>query len=232
MSQQINLFDPALQRQYDPWTSQNLLRALLAILAVSATLSAIATWRSLSLDQSLQALTPALESTRQEVKQLNEQLGNRKPDARLEEELNTARLRLGARSEVLEILRKGLAPEATTQADWLRGMARQVPTGLWLTAFSVNTDSEHLEIRGRTLDPALIPEYVRRLNAEKAFKGRTFAALQIAGSKPAADNRTATAVAAPAAPANATGPAPLRYHEFTLSAVRASDSRTATEPQP
>lgn len=232
MSQQINLFDPALQRQYDPWTSQNLLRILLAILAVSAVLSAAATWRNLEQDRAILTLAPELESARQEVKQLNEQLGNRKPDARLEAELNNARLRLDARSEVLEILRKGLAPEATTQADWLRGMARQVPTGLWLTAFSVNTDTEHLEIRGRTLDPALIPEYVRRLNAEKAFKGRTFAALQIAGNKPPADNRSSTAIAVPAAPTSATGASPQRYHEFTLSAVRASDSRTATEPQP
>jgi hypothetical protein len=62
-----------------------------------------------------------------------------------------------------------------------------------------------MEIRGRTLDPALLPEYIRRLNAEPAFRGHRFAALSVALP-------TAPAPAASVAPAATVPP----WHEFAL----------------
>ncbi|HTJ97095.1 MAG TPA: PilN domain-containing protein [Rhodocyclaceae bacterium] len=230
MSQQINLFDASLQKQFDPWTAHNVGSVVAVLLAITVLWGGWTYWHKSTLTQQSNELAPQLETAQNEVKQLGEQLRTLKPDNALLQELDDARARLMARSEVLEILKKGLAPEATSQADWLRGFARQVPNGLWLTAFNINTDTNALDIRGRTIDPALIPEYMRRLSAEKPFKGRTFAALEIAKTAPAANPVGGIALAPEPLPAGtavpAAKPAPANnFHEFVLISTQ---SATAT----
>ena len=43
-----------------------------------------------------------------------------------------------------------------------------------------------MEIRGSMLAAAALPEYIRRLGAEKAFQGRSFAALTMSRDEPPA----------------------------------------------
>lgn len=237
--QQINLYDPALQKQFDPWTSRNLLLALGAVGVLCLTWGGWAQWRKSTAEAGLAEITPRLQMAQRETSELTKRVADYKPDSRLERELNEAAQRLEMRTEVLGILQKGLSAEATQQADWLRGLARQAPQGLWLTGFTLNTDTDVLEIRGRTLDPAMIAEYVQRLNAEPAFKGRTFAALNITtgNTSPAEDKNAAVAKPNPAAalpnskPAGAAAPAPqapatnsYKFHEFALTSGQADQA--------
>ena len=227
----LNLFDPALQRQQDPWTARNLGRGLAAALLVCVAWGGWSYWRQASASTALAELQPQLQTARAEAQQLRQKIEQARPDVDLSAELDNGRLRLQSRTEVLALLKKGMAPENGSPVEWLSGFARQIPNGLWLTGFSINAETGALEIRGRTTDPRLIPEYLHRLNAEPAFKGRTFAALQISGGSPATEAPTASAMAAaPAAPAttgstSATGtqaatPAASNYHEFVLSSTQ------------
>lgn len=232
-SHSINLFDPALQPQNDPWTARNLGMGLAASALLCAAWGGWAHWQQSQATQALNEVEPQLKQAREEVKQLAQQIAGYKPSVDLQQELDSGRLRLQARTEVLALLRKGLTSQSGNPAEWLRGFARQIPSGLWLTGFSINADTGALQIHGRTTDPKLIAEYVRRLNAEETFKGRTFAALEIikpdetpktgsaadtaiAGGQAVASSAAApvpsatTATAAPAAPQ-------LRFHEFALS---------------
>lgn len=226
----LNLFDPALQRQQDPWTARNLGRGLAAALLVCAVWGSWAHWRQASGNAALVELQPQLQAVRDEAQQLRHKIEHDRPNVDLSAELDNGRLRLQSRSDVLALLKKGMAPENGNPVEWLSGFARQIPNGLWLTGFSINAESGALEIRGRTTDPRLIPEYLRRLNAEPAFQGRTFAALQIhAGAAPDTAPAGSATTAAPAAPpvgsAPATGassaaPAANNYHEFLLSSTQ------------
>jgi hypothetical protein len=68
---------------------------------------------------------------------------------------------------------------------------------------------KEIEIRGRLLDPALLPTYINRLNDEPAFAGRRFSALDMKGVDPADDKHDDPSVAAKTK-------APARYTEFAL----------------
>jgi hypothetical protein len=71
-------------------------------------------------------------------------------------------------------------------------------------------------MRGRLLDPALLPAYIRRLNGEPAFRGRHFAALDMQGVLPPPVVAGQTSVPVPAAPPPL---GPTRYTEFALKAT-------------
>jgi MSHA biogenesis protein MshI len=240
-SASIDLYTPTLLPQRDAWTSRNLGLGLAATLLLCTLWGGWAYWSKASTARELQAFTPELESARSEALRLGQQVTGYRPDARLQAALSDAHMRLEARTQVLALLRRGMSPASGNPGELLRGFARQIPTGLWLTGFSVNADNGALEIHGRTTDPRLIPEYVKRLNAEQTFKGRTFSALDINLSEPsAASGGTLPAVAtagqqapvagqpaqaAPAAPtASATaqtpGSGPARFHEFALTSAQ------------
>jgi MSHA biogenesis protein MshI len=234
----VNLYDPALLPQREVWTSRNLGMGLAASLLLCGTWGAWAHWQQAQVDAELKAVEPQVKAARDETLALGKQITGYKPDARLQAALDDGHIRLESRGEVLALLRRGMSPTSGNPGELLRGFARQIPAGLWLTGFSVNANSGALEIHGRTTDPRLIPEYIRRLNAEPSFQGRTFAALEIStpDQKPATASTATSSTAAvaqtaqPAQPtqsASAAAPTPgasgpARFHEFALTSAQGS----------
>lgn len=211
MAQQINLYDPALLRKRDWFALSNLvLGAGIAALLVATTGMLVRSGLP-----ELQAQTTTgeaqLKAMRDQVLVLGQRVAERKADPRIEQELAAARQLAAARGEVLQALRHRLASGEPSFADYLRGLARQSMTGLWITGFAWDAASDGLEIRGRTTDPALLPEYIGRLNREPAFRGQAFAALTVAEGKP-------DTVAGSAAPIPSAQKA--LFHEFTLVPVK------------
>jgi hypothetical protein len=210
MAQQINLYDPQLEKRRDWLALDNVAAVALLLLALVAVAGHLARQELPALTAQAAAGDTQLKALREQVTALGQRVANRKPDAALERELESARLLVAARGEVLGILRQQLGPHAVSYAEYLRGFARQTVAGLWLTGFAYDGASGGMEIRGRTLDPALLPQYIQRLNREQAFQGRAFAALRMSEGKPE------PVAGAPAADTPAAGPRRAPFHEFRL----------------
>jgi hypothetical protein len=219
MAQQINLFDPALLRKRDWFALSNVVLGA----GIAAVLVAAAGFLARSGLPELQTQVTTgetqLKAMREQVLVLGQHVAARKADPRIEEELAVARQLAEVRGVVLQTLRQGLAADVPPFADYLRGLARQSMTGLWITGFVWDATSDSMEIRGRTTDPALLPEYSRRLNREPAFRGHAFAALKVAEGKP---EPVAGAAAKSPAPAEAVQKA--LFHEFTLIPVKTGEA--------
>lgn len=226
MSQQINLYDPALRAKREWLTAGSVAGVAAALLAV---MIAWGSWARMSADRlgaEAAALAPQVQSLQEQTAALGNEIAGRKPDARLEQDLVVANGLLKLRGEVLAVLDKGLGADAPLFSDYLRGLARQAPGGLWLTGFSVGGDA--MEIRGRMLDPASLPEYIRRLNSEKVFQGRAFAALRM--STGAAVPAAPASVSAGQAPAPAVAPQEAPFHEFMLVPAKAAAKAPGGQP--
>lgn len=214
MAQQINLYDPALLRKRDWFALANLVPgAGIAALLVAAA-GVLVRGGLPELQAQATAGEAGLKALREQVLVLGQRVVERKADPRIEQELVAARQLAAARGEVLQALRQGLASGEPAFADYLRGLARQSMTGLWITGFVWDAASDGLEIRGRTTDPALLPEYIGRLNREPAFRGQSFSALVVAEGK---SETVAGSVVPQKAP----------FHEFTLVPVKRGEATGA-----
>jgi hypothetical protein len=204
MTHYINLYDPALLRHRQWLTAANLLFAVALVFVVMLGWGAWARIDAAGLAEQVAALDGRLQAARAESVALAGQLSNRRADPKMELDLAAMKELLGVRQEILAALGQEAAPPMTGHADYLHGLARQSLANLWLTGFSVGPDGTRMEIRGRTLDPALLPEYIRRLNAEPAFRGHRFAALSVGVPAPTAGATAATPALTPP------------WHEFAL----------------
>ena len=218
MSQQINLYDAGLRRRRE-WLTLTTLAATTAVLLLLVIVAGALPRRAAArMEDESAALAAQSKDLQQQLVTLGQQLASRKANPELERQLTRLKTALATRTEILALLKKGLGPQAKSFADYLGGLARRTPHGLWLTGFTVDGDGGGMEIRGRTLDPALVAEYVRRLNAEAQFQGESFAGMEL--EQPAAEPLPNNA----APPAGAPAPAP-GYHEFSLKPSKEGDTK-------
>lgn len=220
MSQEINLLNPALRPKRDWLSSRRVALASLAALFVVAA-AVVALRIDLASEQKAQTSAAAqLSAVRDEVQALQARLVARKNDPALEQEAVHLAAAIAQRREVLKQAR-GLAAEEGGFAEVMRGFSRQRVEGVWLTSF--NTGPGGFDIRGRLLDPALLPAYIRRLNAEPAFRGRHFAALDMLGVEPSSPP-AAGSTQAPVVNMQPAATGPTRYTEFFLRATAATSA--------
>lgn len=183
MAQQINLYVDSLRRPRQAFTAGQTLLLVVLVTAGCAATSALLQWQSRDAAQRTVALQQA-------TSQLQVQLAARQassPTTRLTtQEVERLRQRAIAQQRVQSALEAGSA-QATGSApsEYLLALARQAHPSVWITGLAVSADERALELRGRMLDASVLPDYLRRLNAEARFKGRSFARLEIHSPDPA-----------------------------------------------
>lgn len=215
MSQQINLLSPDLRQKRELVTANKLGLAALLLLLVLALAALWSGEQARSRERRSQAEQARLNTAQEQLAALKKELAARQPNEQLSLELAAATGQLKGREEVMAYLERGGIGSAAGFAQFLRGLARQTQSGLWLTGFSVAEGGRDMEIRGRTLSPASLPDYISRLNGEEAFHGRAFAALEIRRTE--ADARQA---------------ATPKYVEFALSSKLPGEAAAAPGKKP
>lgn len=218
MSQEINLLNLALRPKQDWLSFRSVSVATAASLLLVLALFTFARFDLAGKQQAQSAAAARQTAAQQELQNLQTALGTRKTDPALELEAAALSAAAKQRGEVLA-LAKSLAADGGTVANIMRGFSRQRIEGVWLTGFNVGPAG--FDMRGRLLDPALLPAYIRRLNAEPAFRGRNFAALDMQGVVPQPVVAAQNSVPVPTVPAPA---GPLRYTEFALKATAGGSS--------
>lgn len=214
MSQQINLLLPELKPRFD-WLALPVVAGagLVGLLLVVA-LASVSAWRLDGLKARQGALRGELATLQQQMQVLGAQLGARKGDPLLDQQLEAARAAVLQRQQVLDIVAQGNLPVTQAYSGLFQGFSRQVVEGAWLTGFGFA--GKDVEIRGRLADPALLPAYIGRLNGEPAFNGRTFATLDMKAVDPSVDPAGTSGQSGGAATGKPANPPSPRYTEFVL----------------
>ncbi len=208
MSQQINLLLPELRTRFDWLGLPAVAGAALIGLLLLVVLASLAALRTDSLQAREVALKAQLAALQQQVQSLGQSLGARQGEAGLGKKIEAARLAVTQRQEVLSLIAQGDLSAGHGYSSLLQGFSRQVQEGVWLVGFGLA--EKDIQIRGRLLDPALLSTYINRLNAEPAFAGRRFAALDMKGVDPALEKP-------PEGQTDASRPrSKVRYTEFVL----------------
>ncbi|TXG86258.1 MAG: hypothetical protein E6R10_10315 [Rhodocyclaceae bacterium] len=229
MSQEINLLNPALLPRRDVLGFETVAIATATALVLIGGLYAWSGSRADSAQRQLAAATTQLKSAQQDLQVAQAQLAAKKNDPALEQEAQRLALVVRQSRELLRLAEGSSAAGNGDMTAVMRGFSRQVTEGVWLTGFSVGPAG--FEIRGRLLDPSLLPAYIRKLNGEPAFQGRRFAALDMRVGTPETPAAAGAAAPMPAgSPAPVPAPAVLRFTEFALQASQAAASAPGGRP--
>lgn len=235
MSQQINLLNPALIKQKD-LLNPNIIAITLGLLA-----TLMLVYFGISQKQ-LSALTAQRSETSNELTMLQSQLKQtaqlhtaREPNKALLDQIVQLEQKEEMQQQVLKTVNLSSATPEKGYAALIRAFAKQSLDGLWLTGFNIDSNTDQLNISGRTLQSDLVPEYISRLSNEPALKGKLFSALTMNQAKvdASASKKAPVATTTPApAPTNAliknnnvaplantNAPAETPYLEFALQST-------------
>jgi Tfp pilus assembly protein PilN len=187
MSQQINLFDARFRRQRRHFSAATMLVALVAVALLSFAVEELYASKNRALQATLaradQRATELREQTVRFAKDSSDQGG--RSDA-LGEEIARVEEQLRVRRALLAGMQSGVGGNVEGFSPYLSALARQTTQGLWLTGVEIGPQSGDLVLKGRALDSGLVPAYIRQLNEEQLFKGRTVTELRLSTKNEAA----------------------------------------------
>ena len=212
MAQQINLFNPIFLRQKRHFSALAMVQAfalvgfgVLAIYAYEVRQIGVLTRVAAGTDQQVDAQRDQLTRFAKEFSTIgaNRVLG---------EELSAAETRLAERQALLEDVKTGAGGDAQGYSRFLTALARETMGGVWITGLDIGGTSGALVIKGRALESALVPAYIRALNREEPLAGRRVSELRLT-----AKEGTKPAPGAPITKADDVSRDPPHFIEFSLA---------------
>jgi hypothetical protein len=212
MSQQINLFNPAFQPQKKIF-SVNAMAAALGVLVLGLVGTGVyAKVRVMGLQTEVAGGEDRVQQAQKRLEAAAAEFAPRTKDGRLEAELADAQAEHDALRRVADVIAHGDLGNTQGYAEYFRALARQSVDGLWLTGVSIAGAGMDIGVRGRALDPALVPGYLARLRNERVLQGMPVGSMQ---------NGQGSAVKVRGADGKETD-APAPYVEFSLQSAAAS----------
>jgi Tfp pilus assembly protein PilN len=178
MIQQINLYHDNI----DTRSQSNLYHYLLVLIAsiMLLLISSGLSWYQIGTQQSKrQLLQNQLQQSTTELLTLQSQLPNPQNDALLDLEIQQAQTRYQNLSRIMELLTDTQQDQTRGFSHYLNALAEQADSSAWLSRIKINTISNDISLYGSSFQPQPIPLLLQRLQTTSAFKGRSFARLNM-----------------------------------------------------
>lgn len=169
MRQQINLYQPTFSEERKPFSAGTALACLIVLAGVLGAVSINANARVRKL---------ALEVDALRIQQMEQEdasnAGTPEPVESIEARIERLERSVDERSRALEILRSGAAGRTVGFAPRLEALARRHVDGLWIDALQLSGTSTAMMLSGSTLDPDIVPAYLRSLAQDDVLAGTRF----------------------------------------------------------
>ncbi|HEY9380260.1 MAG TPA: PilN domain-containing protein [Burkholderiales bacterium] len=205
MSQQLNLFNPVFLRQKKYFSAVTMVQCLGIVLVALIAMYGFQRWQLVGLENQLVEAEAQFKTTQQQLTKFG--AAKRNPSKALEDEATRLEAQVKAQEALLGRLDSDELGNAEGFSRYLNALARQTVAGVWITGFTATGTEGPLMIRGRLLQPELLPTYLRMLNREETLRGHGFAELQLITHEEKTQAASGEAAAA-------------RYVEFTLGATK------------
>ena len=209
MSQQINLFNPVFLQQKKQLSAATMAQGLGAIALAVLAFAGYHSYQAAQMGKDAAAAAAALKATQERLMKTVERTKPAPPDKQILDDIQKVEERLRASRQILAFVQNGELMGGQDYASFLQAFSGKTMAGVWLTGIAIDDGGNGIEISGRALAPEMVPAYIRSLNTEKAFMGKSLGSLMLRAQQngvPADGARNAP---------------PARYIEFTLSSSEA-----------
>ena len=179
MRQQINLYQPVAGDD-----SKALESRTLGLLAGGVVVCLLMIWgfgmtQVANLEKSVEALRAQQQAQEQAMTSLSAQHPNLVSPAMLQAQVTALSAQVATRTQALDILRHGGAGQTHGFAERMEALARRHTDGLWIDRVVLSGTTGAMSVGGSTVNPDLVPRYLRALAGESALSGTRFDALTI-----------------------------------------------------
>lgn len=184
MSQQINLYNPLFEHQVQIVTVRSMAAVLGVLVLGLAGVIATAEVRVARLQGEVDESGRRLAGAEKRLAEASVSFAPRARDAGLAAQLQDADAQRAALERVSARIQRGDLGDTHGYAEYFRALARQNVDGLWLTGVTVAGAGSEIGVRGRALDPALVPVYLGRLRNEPVLQGKAIGSMLITQAAP------------------------------------------------
>ncbi|MDH5437143.1 MAG: PilN domain-containing protein [Gammaproteobacteria bacterium] len=177
--QEINLYQPRLRKSTDRFSGKNILNISGIVLAGLLLMYGVFFWQVAGIRGELEMLQAKQIQTTNRLTEVSQKFRPKRKSAALELQVKASHVEVDIKRKILATI-QNIPPVSTKGfAAFLEGMARQRVNGLWLTGFEISDGGNEMNISGRSLDPVLVPAYLKKLSGEQIFQGVSFEAFSM-----------------------------------------------------
>jgi len=174
MHQQINLYQPIFREERKLFSLKTVGFALGIVSAALIGMWAMGAYSVGSLDKAVGQLKAQQASQEKMAQAASVMLDAQGSPATIQAQVLTLSAQLADRTNALNLLRSGAAGEPKGFASRLQALARQHVEGVWLDQLLLGGGPNGLALRGRSVNPELVPKYLQLLATEPALSGARF----------------------------------------------------------
>lgn len=185
MSQQINLYNPDFEEKRKLFGAAAMAQALLLLVVGVVALSVYGARSVAELQQQADAGAREVTKRKAQLELVATEFAPREKSPELAAQLAEAEAQLAALKRIASVIDRGELGNATGYSEYFRALARQHVDGLWLTGLAITGAGCEIGVRGRAVDPSLLPGFLGQLTREKILQGKSFGSLQISQPLPA-----------------------------------------------
>jgi len=179
--QQVNLYHDELKNKKIKYSAVMSLQLCLVIVVGFSALSGFKSYQIQQQELALQEAKNTQAKLNAEKTKIEASRG--KKDVVLAKKITGKTKELSNKQKVLNILNQDEFGNADGFSGLVGGLARQRLEGLWLTNLRFAGGGTDISLQGITSKASLLPKYLQRLSAEKAFAGMTFKNLKMNRNK-------------------------------------------------
>ena len=177
--QQINLLDQGFRPKAVPLSGQAIAGVCAAVVIILGLLYLVTISQIPKLQAQSARLATEYINQQARLDRLSIQAGQKLDTSDLDAEIDRLVTEMKSKNDVVNLLSGQSLGNTTGFSPYLEGLARQIMTGLWLREINIGNGGNDLYIAGSTLDPKLVPKYLRRLSNEAVFSGTDFRSFEM-----------------------------------------------------
>lgn len=171
MKQQINLYTPRVAAARDIWSLPSVIMMVVLVTLIAIFASWGVTQYADAEVAKLNALQAKNDGLPDQIKMLEKQRKDLRPDPALIQEQKNIRERIAEKQELSEMLNQ-MQPGVSNQgfSPYLYGLAEASRGGIWITQFDLNLAQSQVKLNGITREAEDVPLLLRDLGETVAFR--------------------------------------------------------------
>ncbi len=177
MKLRVNLYGQALQPVQEKISLKLLVRTTLGLSVMLLAAGLLMKAQADSKQAELVALQGQMKNQQQQLKQLQETLGNRQPAQALVKERTELSQTIAQKQKLLQFVQGEQLKTSVQYSPVFQYLASIDPQGFWLDSFSLKANAS--QFSGYVSEAELLPKWLNKLGGAAFFRGHTFSQFEI-----------------------------------------------------